>query len=28
VKRSGKDGIHHVVWDGDPVVWRRGPIQS
>lgn len=19
VKRSGKDGIHHVVWDGDPV---------
>ena len=20
VKRSGKDGIHHMVWDGDPVV--------
>ena len=20
VKRSGKDGIHHLVWDGDPVV--------
>ena len=19
VKRSGKDGIHHVVWDGDPL---------
>lgn len=20
VKRSGKDGINHLVWDGDPVV--------
>ena len=28
VKHSGKDGIHHLVWDGDPVVWDRNPIQS
>jgi diguanylate cyclase (GGDEF)-like protein len=29
VKRSGKDGIHHLVWDGDPVVWERNnPVPS
>ena len=26
VKRSGKDGIHHLLWDGDPVVWDRKPV--
>ena len=28
VKRSGKDGIHHLLWDGDPVVWNREPVSS
>jgi diguanylate cyclase (GGDEF)-like protein len=28
VKRSGKDGIHHVVWDGDPLVSAGDPVQS
>ena len=28
VKRSGKDGIHHVVWDGDPMVLDGNPVPS
>ena len=28
VKRSGKDGIHHLVWDGDPVVLDGNPVPS
>ena len=28
VKRSGKDGIHHLVWDGDPVVSDGNPVPS
>ena len=28
VKRSGKDGIHHLVWDGDPVVLDGNPAPS
>ena len=28
VKRSGKDGIHHSVWDGDPVVLDGNPVPS
>ncbi len=28
VKRSGKDGIHHLVWDGDPVVVDGNPVPS
>ena len=28
VKRSGKDGIHHLVWDGDPVVLDGDPVPS
>ena len=28
VKRYGKDGIRHVVWDGDPVDLTRNPIAS
>ena len=28
VKRSGKDGIHHLVWDGDPVVLDGSPAPS
>ncbi len=28
VKRSGKDGIHHVVWDGDPGAWADDPFPS
>lgn len=28
VKRSGKDGIHHLVWDGDPVVLDGNRVSS
>ncbi len=28
VKRSGKDGVHHVVWDGDPGAWADDPPPS
>ena len=28
VKRSGKDGIHHLVWDSDPVVLDGNPVPS
>lgn len=28
VKRAGKDGIHHLVWDGDPVVLDGNPVPS
>ena len=28
VKRSGKDGIHHLMWDGDPMVLDDNPVPS